>query len=147
MFQFPRLSHTRLCVQRVVSGDESWWVYSFGNLRVLEYVLLTVAYRSLSRPSSAFCAKASTVCPYYLLLQDIKVYIHYYEVHSIDQMRSSYTRKSWLSRYAVVKVHIRSEPPKPNTASAVALCKNRQIREKIGLFIKNEIFTRWDYSP
>ena len=32
------------------------------------YVLLTVAYRSLSRPSSASCAKASTVCPYHLLL-------------------------------------------------------------------------------
>ena len=32
------------------------------------YLLLTVAYRSLSRPSSASCAKASTVCPYHLLL-------------------------------------------------------------------------------
>ena len=28
---------------------------------------LTAAYRSLSRPSSASCAKASTVCPYHLL--------------------------------------------------------------------------------
>ena len=27
---------------------------------------LTAAYRSLSRPSSASSAKASTVCPYYL---------------------------------------------------------------------------------
>lgn len=32
------------------------------------HVPLTAAYRSLSRPSSASCAKASTVCPWYLLL-------------------------------------------------------------------------------
>jgi hypothetical protein len=33
------------------------------------YVPLTAAYRSLSRPSSASCAKASTVCPYHLLFR------------------------------------------------------------------------------
>ena len=35
----------------------------FGHLRVNGYVLLTVAFRSLSRPSSAPSAKASTLCP------------------------------------------------------------------------------------
>ena len=34
----------------------------FGNLRFIGYVLLSAAYRSLSRPSSAPSAKASTVC-------------------------------------------------------------------------------------
>ena len=38
-------------------------VSTFGNLRVKGYLLLTVAYRSLSRPSSAPSAKASALCP------------------------------------------------------------------------------------
>ena len=43
------------------------WILSsrvapFGNLRVTGYLLLTVAYRSLSRPSSAPSAKASALC-------------------------------------------------------------------------------------
>ena len=38
------------------------WVAPFGNLRVEGYLLLTAAYRSLSRPSSAPSAKASALC-------------------------------------------------------------------------------------
>jgi hypothetical protein len=37
------------------------WVPPFGNLRVSDYLRLTVAYRSLSRPSSAPGAKAFTL--------------------------------------------------------------------------------------
>ena len=37
-------------------------VSTFGNLRVIGYLLLTAAYRSLSRPSSAPSAKASALC-------------------------------------------------------------------------------------
>ena len=37
------------------------WVSPFGDLRVFGYVLLTVAFRSLSRPSSAPSARASTL--------------------------------------------------------------------------------------
>ena len=37
-------------------------VSPFGNLRVDGYLLLTAAYRSLSRPSSAPSAKASSLC-------------------------------------------------------------------------------------
>lgn len=40
----------------------------FGNLRVTGCLHLSVAYRSLPRPSSADIAKASTVRPYYLYL-------------------------------------------------------------------------------
>ncbi len=43
------------------------WVPPFGNLRVKVYLQLVVAYRSSSRPSSSPSAKASTVCPCYLL--------------------------------------------------------------------------------
>ncbi len=38
-------------------------VSTFGDLRVNGYLLLTAAYRSLSRPSSAPSAKASALCP------------------------------------------------------------------------------------
>ena len=43
-------------------------VSSFGYLRVEAYLQLTVAYRSLSRPSSAPDAKAFTLCSYSLEL-------------------------------------------------------------------------------
>ena len=37
------------------------WVSPFGNLRITGYLRLPVAYRSLSRPSSALSAKAFTM--------------------------------------------------------------------------------------
>ena len=40
-------------------------VSPFGYLRITGYVLLPEAFRSLSRPSSALSAKASTLRPYY----------------------------------------------------------------------------------
>ena len=40
------------------------WVSPFGYLRVDGYLRLTVAFRSLSRPSSASGAKAFTLCSY-----------------------------------------------------------------------------------
>ena len=43
-------------------------VSPFGNLRLIAYLQLTVAYRSLSRPSSAPDAKAFTLCSYSLEL-------------------------------------------------------------------------------
>ena len=39
-----------------------WVVSQFGNLRIEAYLQLPAAYRSLSRPSSAPDAKASTLC-------------------------------------------------------------------------------------
>ena len=46
-------------------------VSPFRNLRVNEYLLLTAAYRSLSRLSSALSAKASALCPYCLTFRFI----------------------------------------------------------------------------
>lgn len=40
-------------------------VSPFGYLRIIGYVLLPEAFRSLSRPSSALSAKASTLRPFY----------------------------------------------------------------------------------
>ena len=42
------------------------WVSPFRDLRVMGYLLLAAAYRSLSRLSSALSAKASTLCSLYL---------------------------------------------------------------------------------
>ena len=44
------------------------WVSPFRNQRVIGYLLLTAAYRSLSRLSSALSAKASTLRPFLLNL-------------------------------------------------------------------------------
>ena len=43
------------------------WVSPFGNRRVKGCSHLTDAYRSVPRPSSPVCAKASTNCPYLTL--------------------------------------------------------------------------------
>ena len=58
MVHFPRLALSVLYIQTVVCR-----VPPFGNQRVNGYVLLTVAYRSFSRPSSPLSAKAFTACP------------------------------------------------------------------------------------
>ena len=47
------------------------WVAPFGNLRVNGYLLLTAAYRSLSRPSSAPDAKAFSLRSFQLDLLEI----------------------------------------------------------------------------
>ena len=46
-------------------------VSPFGHLRVNGYLLLTAAFRSLSRPSSALSAKASSLRPYQLNLYSL----------------------------------------------------------------------------
>ena len=48
------------------------WVSPFRDLRVNGYLLLTAAYRSLSRLSSALSAKASTLRSYQLDQIDLK---------------------------------------------------------------------------
>ncbi len=52
MFHFARFAPLK------VIPISRYWVAPFGNLRVNGYLLLTAAYRSLSRPSSAPDAKA-----------------------------------------------------------------------------------------
>ena len=59
MFQFPAFASTK----HVDNCPSDSWVVPFGNHRVKGYLLLTGAYRSLSRPSSPPRAKASAVRP------------------------------------------------------------------------------------
>ena len=65
MFQFPRCPPI---LSAWVTVHNHCRVSPFGNLRVKAYLQLSATYRSLSRPSSASIAKASTVCPYHLNL-------------------------------------------------------------------------------
>ena len=50
--------HVHLFCSMHVTGVLLQWVSPFGNLRIIGYLLLPEAYRSLSRPSSAPDAKA-----------------------------------------------------------------------------------------
>ena len=63
MFQFPRFPPPALCVQAGVTGHDPSRVSPFGNPRIKACLRLPEAYRSLPRPSSPLCAKASTVYP------------------------------------------------------------------------------------
>ena len=63
MVHFPALSSTGLWIQPGIPQHDSRWVAPFGHLRVEAYLQLTGAFRSLSRPSSTFGAKAFTVPP------------------------------------------------------------------------------------
>ena len=64
MFQFPSCPPTCLCVRQAVPGHSPGRVPPFGDLRINACWRLPEAFRSLLRPSSAFNAKASTMCPY-----------------------------------------------------------------------------------
>ncbi len=56
----PRVPHHTLCIHVWLTRNYSSRVSSFRNLRIKAYLQLPVAYRSLSRLSSALCAKAFT---------------------------------------------------------------------------------------
>ena len=63
MFRFPRLSlPDYLLARRLGLYPEVLAVSRFGDPRIKAYLQLPEAYRSLSRPSSASDAKASTTC-------------------------------------------------------------------------------------
>ena len=66
MFQFPGLPSHRLCIHLWILKHYLKCVPAFGNLRIIGYLLLPAAYRSLSRPSSAPSAKAFSLCSFLL---------------------------------------------------------------------------------
>ena len=75
----------------------------FGNLRVTGCLHLSVAYRSLPRPSSADIAKASTVRPYYLYLFCVIICAYRRRLTLDFALRTTSTRRLHLAqapRYA-----------------------------------------------
>ena len=63
MVHFPGFASPCLCIQQGISRLASGGVAPFGNPRIEACLRLPEAYRSLPRPSSLLCAKASTVHP------------------------------------------------------------------------------------
>jgi hypothetical protein len=63
MVHFPGFAASTLCIQVALMGHDSHRVAPFGNPRIKASLPLPEAYRSLPRPSSPLCAKASTVNP------------------------------------------------------------------------------------
>ena len=63
MVHFPWLASLGLCVHPRMMGHDAHRVSPFGNPRIIACLRLPEAYRSLPRPSSPLCAKASTVHP------------------------------------------------------------------------------------
>lgn len=59
-----------------------WQVAPFGNLRIVSYVPIPAAYRSLSHPSSPLRAKASTMHSCLLLTVYVKI-SHFYRLDFI----------------------------------------------------------------
>ena len=126
------VSYIHLFYSMHVDGGLLRRVPPFGNLRVKGYLLLPVAYRSLSRPSSASCAKASTVCPYHLLLDGSVLHIHSRPrrpraIRCDLLMKRKYRlcHAMQLSRYA------EGGPSRPDTARLAA--RRREILCQLGL--------------
>ena len=63
-FSSPGCSHYNYLIHYMILALYHQWVPPFGYLRLIAYLQLPEAFRSLSRPSSASSAKASTICPY-----------------------------------------------------------------------------------
>ena len=61
-----RVTFVQLWIGCTIHTHYHMWVSPFGDLWINGYVRLPTAYRSLSRPSSAPVAKASTMCSYSL---------------------------------------------------------------------------------
>ena len=61
MFHFTGFPSHTLFIHVRIPTHYRWRVSSFGHLRLIAHLQLTAAFRSLSRPSSAPSAKASTI--------------------------------------------------------------------------------------
>ena len=55
-----RVASINLCIQFTVTHKS--WVFPFGNFRIKVFIQLPETYRSITRPSSTFSAKASIKC-------------------------------------------------------------------------------------
>ena len=76
-FSSPGYLLTSYLIQMRIHTHYCMWVSPFGNLRFYGYVRLPAAYRSLSRPSSAPVARASTLCScsLNLLMSDLSIVV------------------------------------------------------------------------
>ena len=87
------------------SLNDSWFftmsVSTFGYLRIRAYLQLPVAFRSLSRPSSAPCAKAFTLCSSSLELPLLSSSSELSEFHLTNNFGCQFNREKVLSFLAL----------------------------------------------
>ena len=110
MVQFAPLASPGLCVHPGMIQHDLYQVAPFGNPRIKGCLHLPEAYRSLPRPSSPSCAKASTVRPLQLDQKsacDIsglkvgKTQVYQAEYHKVDlysivkELRPNYGGPRW----------------------------------------------------
>ena len=102
MFQFTPFPSLTLCVHVRIPVHYYRWVPPFGYPWIVGYLLLPAAFRSLSRPSSAPSAKASTLCSFSLDLFGLSVSLSEIVVYPVRL--SAYTLYSFLfdSRFTFV---------------------------------------------
>ena len=92
MFQFSGLPTLYYFIHITLHSLYSVWVPPFGNLRIYTYLPFPAAYRSLSRPSSAPDAKASSLCscsldPFFLgLASPISFLENYMSIQSVKKI-------------------------------------------------------------
>src|SRR6266487_830560 len=90
MFQFPGFAS----LLRGMIGLATDRVTPFGNPGITACLQLPQAYRSLPRPSSPPCAKASTVRPYALDLTTLSVSVGFlYTTHTTRQLSKNEKKK------------------------------------------------------
>ena len=89
----PRVCLPDLCIQSGIPHKR--WVSPFGYLRVKGCSRLTVAFRSVPRPSSPLIAKASTRCTYHTCFSCTEIR----SLHKCSQTKSLWSKTSCSLRY------------------------------------------------
>ena len=87
--------------------DTLRWVSPFGNLRIVGYLLLPEAYRSLSRPSSAPDAKAFPLRSYQLDLVEKSNLINLVSLVELCRLNN---RSYFLAKIVLITLLIKSFP-------------------------------------
>ena len=92
MVQFPASHFLRLLIERRMTGIQTCRVTPFGYPGIKGCLLLTLAFRSLPRPSSSDSAKASAMDPFSLdHIIKYPIPIHYVK----EQRRPRPTLEAW----------------------------------------------------
>ena len=98
------------------TNSSNWWVAPFGDLRVLVYLQLTVAFRCSSRPSSSPSAKASTVHSYFLNLTNIYTFDKYYSIFKdllfLWKTKSFKTKQKITVRQLITRIRYKTFLPR-----------------------------------
>ena len=99
MVQFAPFASFRLYIHLKIMQHDLHWVAQFGNPRIKGCLHLPEAYRSLPRPSSPSCAKASTVRPLQL---DQKSCLRYFR-HEVGKTQVYQAEYHKVDLYSIVK--------------------------------------------